>query len=119
MEENHSEDLRNVNEGDSVTIELAHPTNGRTYHEVLCAMREVHHADPRSGEIRETTLWSFNVGDKDLTVSITDGLKSSPDDPEFPLHKEASLGEIGKADGWVSMGYIESVEIHGKLEQQA
>lgn len=108
--EKHTDDLRNVNQGDSVTITT---TEGHTYHEILCAMREVHNADPRSGEIRETTLWSFNVDDKDLTVSITNGLRSSEDDPEFPLHKEAHLGEIGKADGWVPMGYIESVQIHG------
>lgn len=106
----HTDDLRNVNEGDSVTI---HTTEGETYHEVECSLREVHNADPRSGEVRETTLWAFTVGDEDLTASIVEGLRSSPDDPEFPVHKEANLGVIGKADGWTPKGYIESVEIHG------
>lgn len=114
MSEEHTADLYNVNEGDSVTI---HTTEGETFDEVTCSLREVHYADERSGEIRETILWSFNVGDKDLTASITDGLKSSPDGPDFPIHKEMALGVIGKADGWVSKGFIESVEIHGpKLE---
>lgn len=104
----HTDDLRNVNEGDSVTI---HTTSGETFHEVTCTLRKKRNADPRSGEVRETTLWSFTVDGDDLTVSITDGLRSSPDDPEFPVHKEAHLGTIGKADGWMPKGYIETVEI--------
>lgn len=109
----HTDDLRNVREGDTVTVTT---TEGETFDEVECAFREVHHADPRSGEIRETTLWSFDVGDKDLTVSIVEGLKSSEDDPDFPLHKGSSLGVIGKADGWTPKGHFESLQIHGKME---
>jgi len=110
MGENHTDDLRNVNEGDSVTI---HTTDGHTFNEVECDMRQRQNADPRSGEVRETHLWSFNVGDKDLTVSIIDGLKSHPEQDPFPRHKSASLGHIGETDGWETVGYIETVEIHG------
>jgi len=115
MSENqHTDDLRNIQEGDSVTIET---TTGRRFPAVECLSKDVQSADPRTGEIRETYLWTFNVADKrTLTVNFIEGLKSSPDDPDFPVHKEASLGNIGEREGWVRVGYFESVKIHGKME---
>jgi hypothetical protein len=103
-EETHSDDIRNVNEGDEVVLKT---TNGdRLVAE--CTGVEVQHADPRSGEIRETRLWFFESRSRNPVVSIVDGLRSSDDDPEFPLHKEA--WDMEKEQ---NIGYIESVEIRG------
>jgi hypothetical protein len=106
----HTEDLRNVHETDVVTIET---TTGRRFAEVECVSCQTQQADTRSGEVRETIIWRFDVNGRDLVASIVDGLKSSPDDPDFPVHKEASLGNVGEYDGWVNLGYFETVEIHG------
>lgn len=108
--EEHTADIRNIKENDHVTLET---TEGGTFHDVECRKRERHNADPRTGEIRETQIWSFTVGHKTLVASITDGLKSSPDGPEFPIHKPASLGESGMTTGWGTVGFIKSVQIHG------
>ena len=96
-------DLRNVVEGDTVRIE----TTERHTFEVECVFYEKQHADPRSGEIRETNIWQFE-GDRNVAVSFTDGLKSSPDDPEFPVHNE-----VWDSDEEESIGYIESLTIAG------
>jgi hypothetical protein len=114
MEEEHTTDLRNVNENDVVTIET---TEGRRFAEVECVSRQSERADPRSGEVRQSIIWQFNINGRDLVATIIDGLKSSPDDPDFPVHKEASLGNVGEYDGWVNLGYFDTVEIYGpKLE---
>ncbi len=113
-DQTHTEDLRNVREEDTVTIET---TSGRRFAAVKCVTYRTEHADPRSGEVRETSFWQFDVNGRDLVVSIIDGLKSSPDDPEFPIHKKVRVGNVGEYDGWVDLGYITSVQIHGpKLE---
>ena len=116
-EPQHSANLRNVNKGDSVTIET---TGGRRFREVKCTDFIKKHADPRTGEIRETSLWEFDIsglGDMEvLTVSIVEGLKSSPDDPDFPVHKNGSAGIIGHRDSWESVGHFEEIEIHGSME---
>lgn len=96
-------DLRNVVEGDTVTIET---TDGHTL-EVECVRYDKQHADPRSGEIRETNIWQFE-GDRNATVSFTDGLKSSEDDPDFPIHNE-----VWDVDEEETLGYIESLTIAG------
>ena len=116
-------DLRNVVEGDTVTIET---TEGARFL-AECVFYEKQHADPRSGLVRETNLWQFE-GDRNVAVSFTDGLKSSPDDPEFPVHNEmwdcdlhrgegheCSASERGStnSDEEESIGYIESLTIAG------
>jgi len=109
MVETHSEDLRNVSENDIVTLEMS---TGERFSQVECEMYQVQNADPRSGEVRETKLWAFALPNGDsLTASITNGLRSSPNDPEFPQHKSASIGQIGERDGWTDAGYIDDVSI--------
>lgn len=110
VEDAHTDDLRNVNEGDSVTIKT---TTGERYTEVECTYKQVSNADPRTGEIRKTHLWVFNADGRDLTAAVIDGLKSSPDDPDFPVHKKVSLSTGDGDSDWDSVGYIETVEIHG------
>lgn len=97
----HTSDLRSVEEGDTVILET---TEGEHF-EAECTNRQIQHADPRSGEIRETNIWQFDAVEYLPTVMIVDGLKSSPDDPDFPLHKEVYDEQ---QEG--TMGYIESVE---------
>lgn len=113
MDERHTDELRNVDEGDIVTIET---TAGRLFREVECVSRQTQRADPRTGEIRQSQIWQFEVADRDLTVSIVDGLRSSPEDPDFPKHKEASLGNVGEYEGWVTVGYFDVVDIHDEEE---
>jgi len=105
--EKHSEDLRNVREGDTVTIQT---TEDESF-QVTCTHTQTNHADPRSGEVRETNLWLFDSFDHSLAASITDGLKSSSDDAEFPQHSQ-----VWDKDAEESIGYIESLTIHGEME---
>jgi len=108
MDEEHTADLWNVNEGDHVTIE----TTEGTELDATCDLRNVENADPRTGEIRETTIWLFSAGERRPAVAITQGLKSSPDDPEFPIHNKM-FDRVHDE----TLGYIETVQIHGpKLE---
>lgn len=106
-EDQHTDDLRNVNEGDSLHI---HTSEGENF-SAECQDVLVQNADPRSGEIRETTIWLFETPKGRLSASILEGLKSSPDDPDFPQHSALYSMDT---DG--TLGYIESVEIHGKME---
>lgn len=103
----HTEDLRNVQEGDSVEITT---TNGETF-EAECTKYTVDSADPRTGEIREIHMWAFDAVEYQPVVSITEGLKSSPDDPDFPLHSQAFDRQQEQ-----TMGYIESLTIYGKMQ---
>lgn len=104
MAEEHTSDLRNVKEGDDVTV----VTSDGHIIDAHCTSYENQHADPRSGEVRETRLWHFHSQLFSFTASIIDGLRSSPDDPEFPKHTAAYAHEED-----VSIGYIVDVKIHG------
>jgi hypothetical protein len=107
-DETHTDDLRNVTDGDSVTL---HTTEGETF-DVECNYHSVDNADPRSGEVRETKTWIFqNQAGEEICAAITDGLRSSPDDPEFPQHSQLWDSTAGE-----NLGYIESLSIHGKME---
>ena len=97
-------DLRNVVEGDIVEIVTS---EGEVF-EAECTDFQVQHADARSGEVRETRLWLFDAVEYQPSVSITDGLKSSPDDPDFPIHNE-----IWDRQQEGTMGYIENLTIAG------
>ena len=98
--EKHCDDLRSISEDDTVKL----TTTGGEEIQVTCTHKQVQHADPRSGEVRETHIWSFDSPDHNLAVSVTEGLKSSPDDPDFPIHNE-----IWNHNTEDTMGYIESL----------
>lgn len=108
MSDEHTKDLWNVNEGDEATL----TTSGGETFDAECTERSVENADPRTGEIRETTMWVFDGVEYKLAITIIQGLGSSEDDPEFPVHKEAwDIQQQG------TMGYVESLDLHGqKLE---
>ena len=71
---------------------------GRTFEEVECHIRTTERSDLDSGELRETHIWASVSKSKNLTVSIIEGLRSSEDDPDLPLHKPARIGHIGTDD---------------------
>lgn len=103
----HTDDIRNVREGDTVQIET---TEGEAF-EAECIGYDVQHASPGSGEIRESRVWLFDSVEGRPVVPIIDGLKSSRDDPDFPIHKPIWDEERGEA-----MGYVKELIIHGKME---
>lgn len=107
--EKHTDDLRNVNEGDSVTLETH---LGQTFEEVECVTRTTERADPRSGEIRQSKIWQFETPVGTVVANILDGLRSSEDDPDFPQHSK--LWNLDEEEG---LGYIASVEILGPRKE--
>lgn len=101
----HTADLRNVNEGDDVTIIT---TEGEEF-DAHCTEVDVSNADPRTGEIRETTMWFFEGSHHSTIAVIVDGLASTEEQMgHFPSHK--TMWERNQER---DMGYIESVQIHG------
>ena len=85
-EPQHSADLRNMKEGDGVTFTTS---DGETYN-ATCTNYDEQHADERSGEVRTTSIWTLDIdgfgGRAD--VAIVDGLKSSPEQDDFPRYHE-------------------------------
>lgn len=100
----HDSNIWDVEEGDSVTLET---TDGREF-DAECTSRKTEHADPRTGQVRETEMWEFSAAEWLPVVSITNGLKSSPDQADFPRHSE-----MWCMDHEEGLGYIEEVTIHG------
>lgn len=103
----HNDDLWNVRENDTVEIVTS---EGEVF-EAKCTSKQTQHAAPETGEVRDTTIWTFDAVEFQPVVAITRGLKSSPDDPDFPLHKE-----IWDEQQEGSMGYINEVTIYGEME---
>jgi hypothetical protein len=104
MEERHSGDLYNVHETDEVTITT---TTGNTF-DATCVNFQNQHADPRSGEVVTTLIWRFQSPEFNsvIDIGITNGLKSSPDQDDFPRHHEVYLGIEN-----LSLGYVETITI--------
>ena len=102
--EAHTDDIRTVHQGDSVTIETS---QGVTY-TGSCEERMTHHPSERSGEVREQTIWTFRLDGQpgEVHCSIVDGLKSSPDGKEFPQHVELFAFRDEER-----LGYVENVEV--------
>jgi hypothetical protein len=90
-----------VREGDTVTIGL----DGGSF-DAECTSYETRNADPRTGEVRETRIWMFDAVEYQPVVTIIDGLKSSPDDPDFPVHNP-----MYDRQQEYQMGYIENLTI--------
>jgi len=104
MAEEHTDDLRNVREEDDLTI----TTSLDEKYLVECIFYDMSQADPRSGKVRETRMWEFVGNGRTLRASVVDGLKSSEDDPDFPVHNE-----VWEQESEESIGYITDVQIHG------
>lgn len=100
----HAEDVRNVREGDTVEITT---TEGEHF-EAVCTHFDRLQAAEETGEVRETKVWMFDAVEFQPVVSIVDGLLSSEDDPEFPMHNE-----IWDEQQERKMGYVEDLSIHG------
>ena len=108
MEERHSPDLRHVKEDDDVTLTT---TTGDTLR-ATCTNTDEMHADPQSGEVVTTSVWTFKSPDLSSAadVGITDGLKSSPEQDDFPRYDEMYCDTSTQTN----FGYINSVEVHGR-----
>lgn len=99
----HAKEVWDIYEGSTVTIET---TDGIEF-DATCTSRETEYSDPRSEHIRETTMWEFSAVEWSPVVDIVNGVRSSEDDPEFPLHSE-----LWCTDHEQDLGYIESITIH-------
>lgn len=110
VRDQHTDDLHNVAEGDEVILRTT--KSGAMPAE--CIERVSQHADERTGEVRRTTIWTFDTGDRKLGATILDGLKSSADDPDFPQYTE--LWDI---EGNVGLGYIKDIDVQGPTVQEA
>lgn len=111
----HDAAIRGVYEENEVTLDLS---NGETIN-AECIHRSRNSADERSGKIRTTYVWTFDIADGDRlgTVSIVDGMRSSENGPEFPIHKKLSTTDKLARDGdWQTKGYITTVENHATPE---
>lgn len=105
MSDEHTADLRNVQEGDKIRIRT---DTGHIFRNATVTNRQTDHASELSGEVRQTTIWTFN---EHMHCSIIDGLRSSPDDRKFPIHTKLYDSQTDEV-----IGYIESVEIHTPQE---
>jgi len=101
-EPTHNAKLYDVQEGDRVTFTT---TENATF-DGICSNYDIYQANEMTGEIRKTMIWTFNSDDKNVMASIINGLKSSDDDPDFPLHKSSWESTTEE-----SIGYINSLEI--------
>ena len=110
----HTEDLRNVVEGDVATIDT---TFGWQFSQIECISRDSWSSDEKNSEDTEIITWEFDSStapEKILRASIIDG-KSSQDSVDYPVHKTAVLVESTiSIDERQPVGYFERVEIHGQ-----
>jgi len=88
----HCADLRNVTEGDSVTIET---TSDYRFESVECTARENAEAYQR---------WSFDMKGRTVYAVVIDDRAD----------KQASI-PARISTGWKLLGWFESVEIHGPM----
>ena len=98
----HTDSLRDVISDDKVTI----TTSEGTTFSAECTERSMQVAPPQSGAVREVQRWHFVASNGDeIVAQITDGLKSTPSGPDFPIHEEA-----WNMSGEYEMGYITNIE---------
>lgn len=99
--EEHTSELRQIREGDRVSIET---TDGESL-EADCTSYEKQHS--RNPDIVRTSFyWYFEFDGEKAVATIVEGLKSSPDEAEYPRHKK--LFNLSNETG---MGYITSIEV--------
>ena len=107
MVNEHTADLRNVREGDTVNLKT---TEGVHLKEAECTEYQVEQADPRSGHIRESLIWVFQVGDEEYAAAILDGLASTAEEEgRFPSHNKLTKQD----EDFTTVGYLSEVEILG------
>lgn len=101
MTDEHTKDLRDIDEGDNVILE----TSEGEKIEAECIDYHSHNAkDPEI--IMEDNLWEFRTADDDDVVAgVTDGLKHREDMAPFPRHKP-----LYDKDREKSLGYIVEIE---------
>lgn len=102
--ERHTDDLRNVREGDTVEIVTS---EDEYIFPAECTDFDRQQAAEETGEVRETRIWTFSTTERRFAASIVDGLESSSDD-DLPQYSE--LWDLDREE---NMGYAEEVNIEG------
>lgn len=104
MADQNTEDVRNITEGDRVTVE----TDEEQTFDLTCDTVETRQAqDPDA--VRETRTWTFyDQRGRKMILQITDGLRRFEWQEEFPHHRP--LFDESVEEG---VGYITNVQIHG------
>jgi hypothetical protein len=106
MADKHTEDLRNVREGDTVVIT---PTDGGAF---TCECTDAQVVTRRQyHRCRETKIWEFTNVDVKIYASILDGLSFVADDTDLPQHSEMYDASLDQ-----NIGYIEKLTIRGQME---
>lgn len=103
----HADSISHVREGDTVTITTS---EGHQF-EAECVAYDERNAAERTGEIRKTVMWFFDAIEYQPVVTIIQGLRSSDNDPDFPIHKK-----IWDHQQKQEMGYIECMTIHDSVK---
>lgn len=102
-EPTHSDDIRNINEGDEVVIET---TEGHTLDMTCTERRREPSANPEL--VRDNQIWFFDLGEDEVVMSRVDGLRESEDMEPFPHDK--AIWDMGRE---MNLGYAEEVKILG------
>ena len=106
MDESHTYDIRNIEEGDEVIIETS---EGHRL-DMTCEKYEYHHGQ-NPDLVREAHIWHFDLGGDEVTMVRHEGLRESSDMKPFPHDKVIwNFGED------VGCGYAESVNIRSTAE---
>lgn len=106
MSDKHTDDLRNIWEGETVTIK----TSEGNHFDAECTARTTEHAAENTGEVTQTTIWEFDAIEWRPVATITDGLESNAVGG-FPKHSA-----LWCRDQEQNLGYIETVQIYGPME---
>jgi hypothetical protein len=97
--EMHTGSLLNVRENDSVEMTT---TEGDTF-EATCVNKVVHSPEPEVKVVRDVRrTWYFVGTNVRPIVTVTDGRRESPDDPEFPVHKPMFERQSQRDMGYVT-----------------
>jgi hypothetical protein len=106
MDESHTEDLRNVREGDTIDVETS---EGDTFRMTCTGYSHNHDQDP--DKVREYRTWDFEQEGAEVVIQITDGLKSFEWETEYRRHTP-----MYDSTSDVSLGYITDLTIYGQME---
>jgi len=106
MDESHTDDLRNVKEGDVLDVETSEGDEFR----MTCTGFNRHN-DPDPDKVREYFNWTFEQEGAEVTIQITEGLRSFEWEEDYPRHTP-----MYDSTNDVSLGYITDLTLYGEME---
>jgi hypothetical protein len=101
MDESHTDNILNINEGDRVVIET---TEGATF-DMTCVERATQHSQ-NPDLVRETMMWHFDLGGDEVVMVRVEGLRESLDMDPFPHDK--AIWDTGRE---MNLGYAERIKL--------